>query len=576
MELGRRFGVKLHLIGRSPVPLADAPWRDVSADRLAEIKAQIVRQAVAEGRPVEAAWEVVRADLEIDQTLKRFAAAGLQATYHSCDLADWPRLAEILDQIRRTAGPIQGVVHGAGYGKSGRFDTRPLESVERTLAGKLDGAVAMMALTWRDPIEYWIGFGSLSGRSGGNGLTDYAGANDMLAKLVDWYRARRPDSHACCFHWQSWNDIGMAMLGDSAAGTKTVLKMEFLPPQEGIEHFCREIEAGLPTGEVLITDGFFERLFHPRTVEKSENEIAVSSGNRRAPDLMNGCAGSLPLVVSDRPREDAPGRFADIVFDPAADPFLLDHRFREKPFLPAVVALEAMAEAAALHAGKPVAKLRDVEFVTGLRFLTPSAIPVRVTTERSADSGIECRLLSDFVNRTGATLQRDRLHVRCLADAGVTTESGGRGVITPPSVWQPFRYPSDSPMLHGPTLQSLVAVAFDGHRAWGRATALSLAALGGVNRKTAWSVPATVLDAAFYVCGLYIWFHIEPSAALPAGIGEIRLGRLPRDHEQCLVNAEFHGIEGRVAVFDFTISGDDGAIIARISRYRCQLLGSVQ
>ncbi len=564
-ELARRFGVKLHLIGRSPVPRPDALWRDAAPERLAEIKAQIVREAVAEGRPVDAAWEGVRADLEIDQTLKRFAASGIQATYHCCDLADWPKLSAILNQIRRTDGAIEGIVHGAGYGKSGRFDTRPLESIERTLAGKLDGAVALMALTWRDPIKYWIGFGSLSGRFGGNGLGDYAAANDMLAKLIDWYRAQRPDCRACCFHWQSWNEVGMAMLGDSAAGTKNILKMEFLSPREGIEHFCREIEAGLPTGEVLVTDGFFERIFHPLTAPRLDSEMSSIT------DFP--LASSLPLIVSHRSCDGEFGSIATLAFNPAADPFLLDHRFRGKPFLPAVVAMEAMAEATAIGAGKPVTGLRDVQFVTGLRFPTDKIVPARVLTAPEAGGAIECRLVSDFVNRAGVTLQKSRLHVRCLADTAGVSDSGAPFISKPPIDWRIFRYPTDSPMLHGPTLQGLTAMTFEGTRAWGRATALPLSALGGVHRAAAWSTPAVVLDAAFYVCGLYVWLNIEPSASLPTEIAEIRFGRLSRDNESCLVEADFRGIEGRFAKFDFLVQGDDGATIAHVVGYRCQLLG---
>jgi hypothetical protein len=50
LELGKRFGLKLHLVGRSPVPQPDAPWRGANEQQLSQIKAQIVRQAVNEGR----------------------------------------------------------------------------------------------------------------------------------------------------------------------------------------------------------------------------------------------------------------------------------------------------------------------------------------------------------------------------------------------------------------------------------------------------------------------------------------------------------------------------------------------
>ncbi len=191
-ELAKRYGLKLHLIGRSPAPRADAPWRGCTGDKLAEVKAQIVRKAVAEGRSPEKDWEPVKYDIEIDATLAKYRAAGVDVTYYSCDLSNWDRLAATLEEIRRH-GPIEGIVHGAGYGKSFRFGTGNPEAFERTLAGKLDGAVALMSLTQNDPLRCFIGFGSIGGRYGGNGLSDYAAANDMFAKLCAWYQARRPD-----------------------------------------------------------------------------------------------------------------------------------------------------------------------------------------------------------------------------------------------------------------------------------------------------------------------------------------------------------------------------------------------
>ena len=239
-ELGKRFGCKLHLVGRSPAPQADSPWRNASEEKLKEIKAQIVRQAIAAGRSPESEWEKVKGDIEIHETLARFAAAGLQTTYHSCDLADWDQFARVLDDVRRQDGPIEGVVHGAGWTNSGKFAARSRAHVERGLAGKLDGAVGLMSLTRQDPLRYFITFGSISGRYGANGLSDYATANEMLAKLTDWYAAQRPNARACCFHWQSWDEVGMAMLGDSAVGTKGILKMAFIPPKEGVEHLARD------------------------------------------------------------------------------------------------------------------------------------------------------------------------------------------------------------------------------------------------------------------------------------------------------------------------------------------------
>ncbi len=134
------------------------------------------------------------------------------------------------------------------------------ERLQATIAAKVDGAVALMELTAQDPLRYFVGFGSISGRYGGNGLSDYAGANDMLVKLCARYRELRPRCAVSCIDWQSWDEVGMAMVAESTAGTRGILKMKFIPPTEGVEHLAGELAAGLPEREVLIDDGEFARL----------------------------------------------------------------------------------------------------------------------------------------------------------------------------------------------------------------------------------------------------------------------------------------------------------------------------
>ena len=47
------------------------------------------------------------------------------------------------------------------------------------------------------------------------GQTDYCLANEMLSKLVGWYRRERPEVRATTFHWHAWDDVGMAVRPES-------------------------------------------------------------------------------------------------------------------------------------------------------------------------------------------------------------------------------------------------------------------------------------------------------------------------------------------------------------------------
>ena len=91
-----------------------------------------------------------------------------------------------------------------------RFERKSREDVQATIGAKVDGAYHLMTLTRQDPVRHFIGFGSISGRLGSNGQTDYCLASDMLCKLMGWYRTQRPECRAVGFHWHPWDEIGMA------------------------------------------------------------------------------------------------------------------------------------------------------------------------------------------------------------------------------------------------------------------------------------------------------------------------------------------------------------------------------
>ena len=168
----------------------------------------------------------------------------------------------MLRRIRAADGPIEGILHGAGVGKDARFDRKDPEKVSQCFRAKVDGALALMDLTRRDPVKHFIGFGSISGRFGANGHTDYSAANDMLCKLVDWYRRQRPEVKRVAFHWHAWGDVGMATKPETRLALEMV-DMQFMPAREGLAHLLRELAAGTPEGEVLITDDRYHRMFYP-------------------------------------------------------------------------------------------------------------------------------------------------------------------------------------------------------------------------------------------------------------------------------------------------------------------------
>jgi hypothetical protein len=251
---------------------------------------------------------------------------------------------------------------------------------------------------------------------------------------------------------------------------------------------------------------------------------------------------------------------------------LLDHQFRGKPLLPAVIGLETVAEAASLATGKRVVAIRNLELVEGLLFHADRKLEARVRAVPGDDHSLACELLTDFYNRGGRLMKKDRVHLRAVAEVADAPPALDVPMAEPPAAMHAFEFPNNGPLYHGPSLHGVKATTFDQRGGWGQLVALSLARLGGSRPGRDWIVPATLLDAGFYVCGIHAWFAGGQAFSLPASLEAVRFGRMPRDNEKCLLAFTCREADLKQATYDFTIFGADRSVILRAEGHRVAML----
>ena len=119
-EIGRRYGVKLHLVGSSPLPEISPSYRSFSDADLKEVKTSVMKEALANKEKPMDAWRQFEKALEIDKTLHGFHEEGLNVQYHACDISHKASVQTLLDEIRSHGDVICGVIHGAGYERACR------------------------------------------------------------------------------------------------------------------------------------------------------------------------------------------------------------------------------------------------------------------------------------------------------------------------------------------------------------------------------------------------------------------------------------------------------------------------
>ncbi len=536
------FGLRLHLIGLSPKPDVPASWQGLSASELEKLRQSVFREAHAAGQGPYERWRQVEKALEIQRTLDACAAAGIAATYHCCDVSAWDDLGGVLDEIRRQGGPIEGVLHGAGVVHDAAFRRKKPGHVRQTYAAKNVAAAALIELTKDDPLKHFIAFGSMSGRLGMRGQSDYSSANDLLAKQIDRLRHERPNCHALAIHWHPWGETGLAARPELQA-TFASLKIKFMPPAEGVEHLIRELESGAAESEVLFTDAETCREQYPLPCIVSPDELqpAVSPPvHERGP-------------LFDEILEQCPGQklTAEMRLHPTDDLFLAEHLLAGQPLLPFVIAVEALAQAAAMLDDKPPVSIESVQAHQSVSFPDGRPQSVRAEAQRAADGRFDVRLTREFRDRGGQLVDPARLcfaaRVACGERAAPRLEPPGQ----PPLGWFPMAYPDDAPIFHGPKLRCLTHLAIQYDGAFGQIVVPADELLAPKRPKSSWVLSAAALDACLMLCSTFAYLQFGKRFEIPSALGRLEIGRRPAVGEVCIARMLYQGQDARNAPLRF-------------------------
>ena len=191
-----RSGVTLVLVGRTPLPGSeDARYADVPADRLRGRLIEAARDAGEKPTPagIERQLQALLRDREIRANLRI-----------SPPLAQGSSIAPRISPARRGGSArcrhLPGV-RAAGRGhprrRSGRGQAlvdKDAASWSRVVETKALGAFVLARAVRPETLRFSVLFGSVAGRYGNSGQSDYAAANELLNRLAWRLHGEWPDS----------------------------------------------------------------------------------------------------------------------------------------------------------------------------------------------------------------------------------------------------------------------------------------------------------------------------------------------------------------------------------------------
>jgi enediyne polyketide synthase len=282
---------------------------------------------------------------------------GCLATYLRCDLSDPRQVSAAVAELGRY-GPVRAIVHGAAVNRPQAWERVADASLRDAWAPKVLGLRTLLDAVGDEPLRLVVGFGSVIGRFGLPGQADYAIANDGLRVTLEEWAVAHPQVRVRCIEWSVWSDVGMGVDLGVLDGLRRA-GVEPIPAETGTRLFRRIVaDPNLPV-TVLATGRLPELPTWPCPVR---------------PGLMGRFQEDVRRYL---PETEV---VADSELSLGDDSYLLGHQIGGAAVVPAVLELEAVAQAAEFIAdgGLPLR-------VTDLALPAPTTVDgARSTTLRVA------------------------------------------------------------------------------------------------------------------------------------------------------------------------------------------------
>lgn len=211
--LAERYQPTLVLVGSTPNPPQEEDAETAELINPGQIKTVLVdkfknSQGAASLRQVESAYRKLMKAREIRSNLKKMQKTGANVRYHAVDVRNERQFGDFIDQVYRTYGRVDGVIHGAGLIEDKLIRDKTAASFDRVFDTKVVSGYILSRKLRPDSLKFMVFFSSIAGRFGNRGQGDYAAANEVLNKLAVYLNRRWP-GRIVSVNWGPWADTGM-------------------------------------------------------------------------------------------------------------------------------------------------------------------------------------------------------------------------------------------------------------------------------------------------------------------------------------------------------------------------------
>ncbi|MCB2219789.1 MAG: SDR family NAD(P)-dependent oxidoreductase [Bacteroidetes bacterium] len=314
LALGKEYGVKLALLGTSPLPnLADEKENELAAN------------------------------------LTLLEEKQISYVYIQCDVTDPESVKKAFVESEKGLGTVTGIFHGAGISRFNLFKDKSFEEFFECFEVKAFGLFNLLKTCKPEKLKMLHVISSVLGHTGMRSQCDYNFANAWLDGAVNHFKEKHPNTNCLTLGYTVWGETGLGKKMGALDYLKTV-GVHPLTIDEGISSYLHILKTIKNGGNFVITG-------------RLSNDLEA---NLFAP-LQKMKGRFLERILRFVPQTEMVSEFT---LSHETDLYLSEHIYNGTPIMPAVMEIEAMVQNVLQCMGT-----KQLPVLKNIRFHTPIIVP---------------------------------------------------------------------------------------------------------------------------------------------------------------------------------------------------------
>lgn len=409
------------LTGRDELPDGTQKYIHMSDEEYEAYKTEFMLEYRKE-KPISTVMEILgeyerlKHRRQLYKNIKELQQKYNKVFYYQCDVSSYEQVIKLHETIQKEIGEVTGIISGAGLPSIGKVSKKDIIVARNVVRTKAMGFYNLFTLFNSPSLKFFHSVGSISGRFGMDGQVDYCAGSDIIVKMSA-LAAMHTSARVFTMDWTAWKEVGMAV-HPSVEKIQEERGLHYLSVKEGVQKFLMELAFGGKSQEVLIFDSIGKDMRSEPQTEFIDPEthtlVNYVDSNQR---ILDQC--EYPFI--DKIKTLEPKMIeVEKKFEVGNERYLLEHKVKGNYVFAGVCHLEYYLEIIKLYHMITGTKLYyplyldDIEFKEFIKYFVenPLSIQGKVEVVEDNDQKItyNCQIHSDFINKKGMVLIKDRFH----------------------------------------------------------------------------------------------------------------------------------------------------------------------